>query len=218
MVLQRYEGMNIAREKPITVKNPQSTKQTDQRAKFKLASQIVAEFNDVFNVRLSPLSIYKRTKRGAAVNAIIGVTNSTNPSTPKALFESVLSAINAKSVSGNNAVSVASATEQFTIESITGYTVIYTHCGYDSEGKLTYKATETYTSTGENKNVAYVGADREVIIATAFIALTESGRATISNVTFDTTANIEGWTNAISRSINAGDIEVANLSGDYRTA
>ena len=48
-------------------------------------------------------------------------------------------------------------------------------------------------------------------MAVAYHALTEAGRAIISNVE----AMSNGWKNEISRGVAAGDIEVTNMKGIY---
>ena len=92
VVYQQYEGMQISREYQPVVKNPQTTKQVENRAKFKLSSQITAQFFDVLNIRLAKLSIYTRKRRGASVNSIIKTITTSNPNTPQALVADVVAA------------------------------------------------------------------------------------------------------------------------------
>lgn len=214
MVLQRYEGMNIVREKPISVKNPQSTKQTEQRAKFKMSSQITAQFFDVFNIRLADLSIYDRTRRGACINAITKVITTTDPDNPQALVQDVVAAINAKSISGIAGPQITgtagSGSAQITAPS--GDTTAYVLAAYNATtGKLVKLESETYLSSGTPKAVSYGSTYNVVIMAVSYHALTDAGRATISNIM--TTSN--GWQNEISRSIQAGDVEVTNINGTF---
>lgn len=210
LVLQRYEGMNIAREKPISVKNPQSTKQTQQRAKFKTASQIVAQFKEVLNTRLSTLSPYTRIRRAAAVNAIIGVTTMEQESA-EALFNSVLNSINAKSMSMIDAPTLSSAGDQtINVIAANGDVVIATICNYDDDGKLMKRTVEQYTSDGTAKNFApESGAHTFALMVVAVRANTEEGRATLSNIT----ASSNGYSVDITRGISAGDIDVSDTVG-----
>jgi len=212
VVYQQYEGMQISREYQPVVKNPQTTKQVENRAKFKLASQITAEFAKVINVRLSKLSIYKRIRRGASVNAIYGVINTTTPENPQALLAIVIAAINAKSQNDFEAPSINSDEGNWSIEAAAGRIVIYTIAAYDTtDGKLFGTRTETYTSDGAAKTIDLPSGYNCVVMATATEATTEAGRATISNIT-----SIEnGWENAIARGVNAGDLTIGALAGEF---
>lgn len=216
VVYQQYEGMQISREYQPVVKNPQTTKQVENRAKFKMASQIVAEFSEVLNARLSNLSIYTRMRRGSAVNAIYGVIDTTTPQNPQALVNDVTSAINAKSVSGISNITLNDVSLRFELVVPTGYTVIYTQCGYDTNGLLAKRETETYESDGTAKNVDFLGSKTDIIMAVAVRALTDAGRATISNISVG--AGINGWINAISRGVAAGDIEISNMASNIHVA
>ncbi|MBQ5896234.1 MAG: hypothetical protein IIW75_06690 [Bacteroidaceae bacterium] len=212
VVYQQYEGMQISREYQPVVKNPQTTKQVENRAKFKLSSQIVAQFKDVLNIRLAGLSIYTRMRRAASVNAIYKIVTTATPSTPSALVSSVVAAINAKNVSSIIAPAINHSGSGLSIEMDSGFTVTYTVAGYDkTTGELISVRTETYTSTGAAKEVELMSDGRNVVMAVAYRALTESGRATISNATADNSA----WQNEIARSVAAGDIETSNLAGEY---
>lgn len=212
VVYQQYEGMQISREYQPVVKNPQTTKQVENRAKFKISSQILAQFKDVITTRLIPLSIYTRVKRASAVNAIYKIISTATPSTPSALVDAVVSAINAKSVSSDYNVDVSESTSEFSITANSGYIVVYTHAGYSSNGELAYLKSETYTSTGDAKAVPFEGYTNEVVMVTGFKALTEAGRATISNTDFNAAGN--GWQIAISRGVATGDIVVANINAE----
>ena len=210
VVLQRYEGMNIAREKPISVKNPQSKKQIEQRAKFKSASQIVAQFKEALNVRLSKISIYTRIRRGSALNAIIDVVEA-EPTSVSTLFENILNAINSKSMATIEAPTMGTgADDTITITAESGDNVTYVATNYDEDGKLISREVESYTSTGTAKEVAPDdNASTFGIMAVAVRATTEAGRATLSN--------IAGTNNEfllrISRAVNANDMEVSDAVG-----
>lgn len=207
VVYQQYEGMQISREYQPVVKNPQTSKQVENRAKFKLASQLVAQFSEVINTRLALLSIYTRKRRGAAVNAIYNVVSTSTPAQPSVLVGGVVDAINSKSISGVPGPVINGSTGAITMAA--GYTVVYTHCTYDtSTGILTGRTVETYTSDGATKSVELDARQRNVIMAVAFRSLTEEGAAMISNISNNST----GWTNEITRGINSGDIEVTNVA------
>ena len=215
VVYQQYEGMQISREYQPVVKNPQTTKQTLNRAKFKMSSQIVAHFKEVISSRLSKLSIYERMRRASAVNAIYGVVNDGTPSTPQALLDSVVAAINAKNVSAILAPSLNVSNNTLSIEMDAGFTVLYKLCAYDTaKGELIGALSESYEATSTPHAVNLMSNARNVVMAVAFRALTDAGRATISNIA----SNSTGWQNEIARATTAGDIEVSSMSGVTVTA
>lgn len=208
VVYQQYEGMQISREYQPVVKNPQTTKQTENRAKFKLSSQIVAQFAEVFNARLAKLSIYSRIRRGACVNAIYGVVDVKSETNLEALVADVVSAVNAKSISGDNEVSISNNSGDISITAPNGYVVSFTTATYNhTTGELIGLTNETYTSAGTTKMVDIYPGERNIVMATGFHALTESGRATIANMSAQSTK----FDISIARAIANGDIEVSNI-------
>lgn len=214
LVLQRYEGMNVVREKPISVKNPQSTKQTDQRAKFKSASQIVAQFAEVFNARLADLSIYTRTRRAAAINAIVGVAN-INRSMAETTFANVINSVNAKSMSTIEAPTLAPSTgNSLNVTAANGDMVVYVLCSYDQSGKLMKREENKYTSDGTAKQVTPAeNAAFAAVMVVAMRANTEEGRATYSNIL----AVDNKWEITIARAVAAGDVEISDIAGSMVT-
>lgn len=213
LVLQRYEGLNVVREKPISVKNPQSNAQTNQRAKFKTATQIVAQFYPVIKQRLAKVSLYDRTKRATAVNSIIAVSTNPSTETPMAIVDRVVAAINAKSMPDFEAPVVQSATDGVaTIVAASGDKVIYTVVEYGDDEKFVNATTETYTSDGTAKEVTASGS-KNVIMVTSMRASTEEGRATLGNVELIEGSRDTGWSVAVSRGIAAGDIEISTMAG-----
>lgn len=208
VVYQQYEGMQISREYQPVVKNPQTTKQVENRAKFKLSSQLVAQFKEVFNARLGKLSIYTRTRRATSVNAIYSVVDDGTPSNPQALLESVVAAVNAKSMSEKAAPAVTASSASISIAASNGNQVIAILCEYDAEkGELLNRKVETYTSNSTQHTISGTAGRRLVGMAVSLEATTEAGRATISNVT----ANTDGWQNEIARSAAAGDLVISNI-------
>ena len=213
MVLQRYEGMNIAREKPISVKNPQSNNQTKQRAKFKMATQLVAQFYPVIKQRLAKVSLYDRTKRASAINGIIASSIDPNTTNPMATLEAVVASINAKSMPDFEAPVVDSQNMGVaTIVAADGDKVIYTVVEYGGDNEFVNAKTETYTSTGTAKEVNATGS-KNVIMVTSMRASTEEGRAILSNIELVQGSSDMGWAVNVSRGIAAGDILVSNMEG-----
>lgn len=214
VVYQQYEGMQISREYQPVVKNPQTTKQVENRAKFKSASQIVAQYSEALNMRLSKISIYSRTRRGTAVNAIYGVaeTGILNITT---LFGNVLSAINGKSMATIEPPTMGAGTgNAVTITAPQGDVVTYVAVNYDESGKLLSREVESFTSTGAAREVTPdANAHTFGIMIVSARATTEAGRATLSNI------SISGgkFSLDITRAIAAGDIEVSDLVGSANT-
>lgn len=215
VVYQQYEGMQISREYQPVVKNPQTSKQVENRAKFKLSSQIVAQFKDVFNLRLAKLSNYTRMRRAAAVNAIYTVATAGTADEPATLVNSVVYAINNKSLSAIAAPTItpfSNGSVNITAES--GKTVTYTMVSYDENGTPMKIESDTYTSAGTPKQVtAETGANTAVVMAVSTEATTEDGRAIINNTSIeDNKFYIE-----ISRGVAAGDLEVSAMSAQLMT-
>lgn len=209
VVYQQYEGMQISREYQPVVKNPQSEKQVINRAKFKLASQLVAQFKEVFNTRLSKLSIYTRMRRAAAVNAIYNTVDDGTPDNMQVVIDNVVASINAKSTSAKSAPNFNYADSELRIDAPNGDTVLYVICSYDAEkGEITSRVVDSFESDGTATLVASQDLNRQIAMAVALTIITENGRASISNIT--ATANT--WQNEIARSVAAGDIEVSNMS------
>lgn len=210
VVYQQYEGMQISREYQPVVKNPQTSKQTSNRAKFKSASQIVAQYSEALNVRLSKLSIYTRVRRGAALNAIFGVVDA-QPALASTLFENVLNSVNGKSMATVEAPVIGSGSNNaVTITATSGDVVSYVAVNYDAEGKIISRVVETFTSQGTAKNVEPApNASTFGIMVVATRATTEAGRATLGNISGE---NNEFMLD-ISRAVAAGDVEVSDMVG-----
>lgn len=214
LVLQRYEGMNVVREKPIAVKNPQSTKQTEQRAKFKLCSQFLAQFADIVKVRLSPISIYGRTQRGMALSACVDATTFNNNEANLAVT-AALNAINEKNISAVATPVISISGQDVVITINSGLTGMYTICAYNTAtGEFISKWTETWESNGSAKTVDLpivpAGINPEYRIVTlALETETEDGRAKLGNAL----AKQANTTLEVTRLIANGDVLPSNLVG-----
>lgn len=213
VVYQQYEGMQISREYQPVVKNPQTTSQVNNRAKFKLASQTVAQLKEIINVRLAPLSIYTRMKRAMAVNALFSRIDMSTPNEPQLTIDDIVDALNAKNVSSLAAplveASVGGAAS--TITATNGDIVTYVQVSFNNDGSIAAHQTETYTSTGTRKEVPAPSTHKGILLAVAARATTENGRAFISNIAANVA--VTKIINAISRSVIAGDLEITNLAG-----
>lgn len=211
VVYQQYEGMQISREYQPVVKNPQTKKQVDNRAKMKLASQTLAQFKDVILMRLAKVSIYTRVRRGVAIRNLRYVINSPNTGEHAMMFTDIPSVINDASISGIPAPAMTTVSNEHSIIAENGDTVVINQADYDNEGLLINLKSATYTSTGAAKTYTpTTGYKTSVCMAVAYHANTEAGRAIISNAMVPATGEV--IMNAIARGVTAGDIEVTNMA------
>ena len=216
VVYQQYEGMQIAREYQPVVKNPQTSKQTLNRSKFKLASQITAQFFYVLNQRFTKLSIYTRMRRAAAVNALYSTVNATQPDEPELLVASAISALNAKSMQDFVAPTIDTATQgQAKVIATSGDVVFATVVSYDGDGNFASKTDETYTSDGSAKSFS-ASTETNVIMVVALRATTDAGRATLTNTVLSADGSAtDAWMLDIERGVAAGEILVSGLAGVF---
>ena len=216
VVYQQYEGMQISREYQPVVKNPQTSKQTKNRAKFKLSSQLVAEFSDVINARLAKLAIYTRVRRGSALNAIYNAISGADPEAPAAIVADVVAAINSKSESSfvGPTVTYNQQNSQFSITATTGDIVVADVVEYATTGAFLKRQKITYTSDGTAKVSEAIAGETAAVMVVSLRATTGVGRATISNLSFDGSS----WANIINRGVAAGDLMVSDITYAVKTA
>ena len=214
VVYQQYEGMQISREYQPVVKNPQTQNQVLNRAKFKLSSQIVAQFKSVISTRFTNLSAYERMRRAAAVSAIHAVIDDGDFEAPNALVDSVITALNAKSISTLPAPTLSVSSNTLSITATSDNTVIYTICEYDkTKGDLLAVRTGDFEASATPRTMELSDTNRSVVMVVALAANTDEGRATISNAMTTATS----FENEIARAVVAGDIDVTNISGLVNT-
>lgn len=210
MVLQRYEGMNIAREKPITVKNPQSESQTVNRSKFKLASQTVGIYKEVINARLAKASIYTRMRRGMAVEAVKRIITSTDPTVAVENFSEAISAINAKSLTEYSAPTVVLNGSNFDVTAPSGSEILGVIAGFDDDGKFVGRKVVSATADGSAQQFA-IPNDYEMTKAMFVYSVpqTEEGRAIYNNIV-DPDAEFQV---SITRLVSSGDAGISDIAG-----
>lgn len=209
VVYQQYEGMQISREYQPNVKNPQSEKQVNNRADFKLASQTVALFQEVINVRLSKLSIYTRNRRGAAVEAVKRIATSGLNNDRVITFTSAMAAINAKSMTEIAAPLTTEAQGTVNVTAPATAVILGVIAGFDANGQLVGRKVVSANSSGSaqafNIPSEYVKAKAAFVYT---IATTEDGRAIYENITnVGTDISL-----AIARLIASGDANVSDIS------
>lgn len=155
-VFQQYEGMNVVKEYQPTVKNPSTSKQVENRAKFKAASQLVAVFADIFMISIAKISSYQRNLRGSLVR-VLTRTFQWNESTDAAEIaeNAVASAVNGLTFNPPIPAPVLSGTTigQATISATEGDTVKYKIVAYDRDGLTLGTAERTFEATSTPETI-----------------------------------------------------------------
>lgn len=210
VVYQQYEGMQISREYQPVVKNPQTSKQTENRAKFKAASQITALFKEIFMLRLAKLSIYNRTRRGVAVNSLYRIAEIDNDNSAEVNFDEAVSAINAKSLTEYAAPTVTVASNNYQVTAPANAIIFGVIAGFDSDGNFVTRKVVQETSSGSAATFATlndVASQRAMFAYT--IATSEEGRAIYDNIRLgDNDLGVE-----IERLVASGDMSVSDIAG-----
>lgn len=209
VVYQQYEGMQISREYQPNVKNPQSEKQVNNRADFKLASQTVALYQEVINARLSKLSIYTRMRRGAALEAVKRIATSGLNNDRVIMFTSAMAAINAKSLTEFAAPITTEAEGVVSVTAPATAVILGVIAGFDANGQLVGRKVVSATSSGPAQTFdipsEYVSAKAAFVYT---IATTEDGRAIYENITNAGT----DISLAIVRLIASGDADISDIA------
>lgn len=213
IVYQQYEGMQISREYQPNVKNPQSEKQVENRADFKLASQTVAMFKEVINARLGKLSNYTRTRRGAALEALKRIAKDSGDGAREINFSQAVSAINAKSLTEYGAPTVVVNQRNFNVTAPGDSEILGVIAGFENNGNFIGRKVVSESGTGAAVQFA-IPNDYEVAKAMFVYTLpqTEEGRAIYENI--NDPADILMLD--IIRLISAGDAAISDIaSGSY---
>lgn len=210
VVYQQYEGMQISREYQPVVKNPQSTKQVENRAKFKNASQFTAVFSEVFMLRLSKLSIYNRERRGIAVNTLYRIANPLSDTEEAIAFNSAVNAINAKSLTEYSAPTVSVSGNNFQVTAPQDTVIFGVIAGFDNNGNVA--ARKVVKETGTGSAVAFatlpgINTQRAMFVYT--LATTEDGRAFYDNISVDNGNIVVEF----ERLVTSGDMAVSDIAG-----
>lgn len=209
VVFQQYEGMQISREYQPVVKNPQTQFQTTNRAEFKLASQTVGIFKEVINRRLAKFSIYARMRRGAALSAIKRVATADSGEGATVAFESVVNAINQKSLTEYGAPTVNISNENVNVTAPAESLVLGVIAGFDSEGTYVGRKIVTGTGTGTAQTFAIPSDFTAVKVMVLYaVAQTEEGRASYDNI-----SDSSDYLNlVVERLISTGDMAVSDIA------
>lgn len=211
VVYQQYEGMQISREYQPVVKNPQSEKQVQNRADFKLASQTVALYKEVINARLSKLSIYTRSRRGAALEALKRIATTDSNDGRQIVFADAVSAINAKSLTEYAAPTVVNDETKIDVTAPADSAIIGVIVGFDNNGAFLGRKVVSATSAGTAISFqvpANFELTKSMFVYT--IPQSEEGRAIYANIQDpDAVLRLD-----IARLIETGDLAVSDIAGD----
>lgn len=210
VVYQQYEGMQIAREYQPVVKNPQSEKQVENRAKFKNASQMLALFKEAINLRLAKSSIYTRSRRATAVKILYRVATISSEDSAIITFDDAVSAINGKIMTELSAPTVSHASTNFSVTAPADSLIVGCIVGFDADGN--FKSRKIVEATSEGSAITFpdltdVTSQRAMFLYT--IASTEEGRALYENIYSDNTDLFVD----IVRLTSNGDMEVSDIAG-----
>lgn len=215
VVYQQYEGMQISREYQPNVKNPQSESQVNNRADFKLASQAVAMFKEVINARLGKLSIYTRTRRGAAVAALKRVITNGGTDSRELKLNDAIAALNAKSMTEYAAPTVTVGSGAINVTAPGQSIILGIIAGFDSHLKYIGRKIVSTTSTGSAVEFAIPSDYTHVKAMFVYtLATEEAGRATYSNIQDPDAA----LTLDFARMISEGDVEISDIAGASASA
>lgn len=210
VVYQQYEGMQIAREYQPVVKNPQSTMQVENRAKFKDASQMLALFKEAITLRLAKVNIYTRMRRATAVNILYREAAVSGEGSVLIPFDDAVSALNAKVMTELSAPTVSHASTNFSVTAPANAVIIGCIVGFDATGG--FKSRKVVRATSEGSAVTFpdltdVTSQRAMFLYT--IASTEEGRAIYENIYSD---NTDLFVDIVRLTAN-GDVEVSDIAG-----
>lgn len=215
VVYQQYEGMQISREYQPNVKNPQSEKQVENRADFKLASQTVALYKEVINARLGKLSIYTRTRRGAALEALKRIATTGDQGERMIVFDTAVSAINAKSLTEYAAPTLTSGVGAIGVTAPADSVILGVIAGFNSNGDFVGRKVVSEVGTGTAVDVripdGYTTAKAMFVYT---IASEVEGKATYDNITDPEIALRLDY----GRLVAAGDVEISDIAGINVTA
>lgn len=209
VVFQQYEGLQVAREYQPVVKNPQSEKQVENRAKFKNASQLTALFKEVLMLRLSKLSIYDRERRGIAVNTFYRVADTPTDTLSEINLDNAVASLNSKAMTEYIAPVVTVSGANYSVTAPDGAVILGVIVGFDSDGY--FKTRKVVSATSEGSAVTFpqlTGVTEQRALFVYSIATSEDGRAIFDSLTLGAT----GLQIEIVRLVSNGDAEVSDIA------
>lgn len=210
VVFQQYEGLQVGKEYQPNVKNPGTAPQVENRAKFKLASQIVAVFQDTMTIAASGVSPYTRMIRGKLVAAIRAAAtfadNAANieiDDLPNAVNSLHLNPIVAKpTITGDT---IGNATITATEGDVVEYTIVAVDENGGIAGSQTIRFTASATPTQVVAPLTPITPAYYRIGAVAMRATTGQGAAIFSNL-------VQLSIIDVTYGVRSGDVEVSHFA------
>lgn len=210
VVFQQYEGLNVSKEYQPNVKNPSSQGQVENRAKFKLASQIVAVFQPVMLLAAANVSPYTRLVRGALVRVIRGnaTYENDNASIDNNVLESAVNSLHFNSPVAKPVIA-GETIGQATISATVGDTVKYTCVAVDAEGAIVGSRTETFVATATPAQImAPITAETPAFYRVAAVAMrttSDEGDAMYGNL-------VQASVIDVTYGVRSGDVATSNMT------
>lgn len=210
VTFQQYEGMQIGKEYQPNVKNPNTANQIAARAKFKLASQLVALYNSVLMIAGAKISIYSRYIRGAFVG-VISREATYDAQVATISPQEFATAINTRVGSSEVQAPVISGStaQNATISATAGDIVTYEVVAFDTLGNIIGRDSDSFTASDTPQAITLpltsTTPDRYDVVAVATRAVTEEGAAIYDNI-------IGSYDIEVTRLIAAGDVEASNIT------
>lgn len=212
VTFQQYEGMQIGKEYQPNVKNPNTIKQIEARANFKLASQMVALYQEIILIVGAKLSSYSRYIRGAFVSAVSRLAEFSEASLDSSLsIDGFALAVNTKvGVSSIPTPTISgSSAQNATITATVGDVVTYEVVALDSSNNIIGRSVQSFTATATPQAVVLPITPTTPsvynIVAVATRAMTENGTAIYDNLA-------EGYMIHVTRLVNSGDVAASNIA------
>lgn len=210
VVFQQYEGMQVGKEYQPNVKNPGTAPQVENRAKFKLASQIVAVFQDVMLIAAANVSPYVRLVRGALVRSIRAAADyaQNEASITTSVLENAVNSLHFNTPVAKPTIA-GSGISSATISATAGDTVRYTCVAVDDEGAIIGSVTNTFTATTtpEPVHAPLISGTASYyrIAAVAMRTTTDNGNAQFGNLLDISVINV-------TYAVRSGDMDTSNMA------
>lgn len=210
VVFQQYEGMQVGKEYQPNVKNPQTTRQVNSRAAFKLVSQFVALYKGVLIMAAATVSRYERNIRGELIKRLRRVVTF-GLDTAELKLSNAAAAVNAIQLTSPIPAPVIAGANisAATINATNGDRIEYDIVAYDLNMNILGTSHEALTSTGVAQAIV-VPLTAETpfsydVVAVATRALTEEGEAYYLNIN-------ASYSVSESRLVTSGDIAVSHVT------
>lgn len=224
IVYQQYEGLQVAKEYQPNVMNPQTPAQMGARAKFKLASQVLALWKEIL-LKSTLESIYTRFRRAQVFKTILSYVAQAGETLEVRILK-VLGELNLSNSAAYTGIIVSENQGNhgmtFDYDPSDGNTRAYEYkaVAYDAAGSVL----GSYVENGNISSQAFmpfnlpllpagVTPDHYEVLVIAQTGITDEGRASVTRFVEEGSK----YTNGISRSVATGDIVTSPIVRDYWT-